>query len=90
MLDPLFKGMTRSAKYFGIPIKPFIYSFFPIGLLAMYISVLMWVLVIPVYILLRLLVAVDDKFFTEAFVQLNFFHKTTGATKSIYQNSSDK
>ena len=86
--EPLFKGATRPATYLGIPIKPLLFLFLPVGFLSMVISVWMWVTLLPIYILMRLLLANDDKFFTELGAMAKFWHSTTGNTNSLY--NSDK
>jgi len=48
----------------------------------------MWVTLLPIYILMRLLLANDDKFFTELGAMAKFWHSTTGNTNSLY--NSDK
>jgi len=78
MIEPLYKGVTRPATYFGIPVKPFLFCFLPIGILSMLISIWIWLALIPVYFIMRLILLTDDKFFTEINALANFWHKTKG------------
>lgn len=61
--DPLFKGCTRPAMMWGIPITPFVVAFGFVMLLAIWVNLLLLVLFLPVYVLMRMVVKSDDQQF---------------------------
>lgn len=61
--DPLFKGCTRPAMQFGVPLKPLILVTFPIILFSMYTTLLLLVTLIPVIIVMRQIAKTDDQQF---------------------------
>jgi type IV secretion system protein VirB4 len=84
-VETLFKGATRAPTYFGIPLKPFFFSAFTISILALLISIWFFLLLIPIYILMRIILKNDDKYFTELEARMSFFKKTKNSyTKNIY------
>jgi len=61
--DPLFKGCTRPAMMWGVPIVPFVAVFGAVMLVAIWVNLLLMLLFIPAYILMRLVVRSDDQQF---------------------------
>ncbi len=61
--DPLFKGCTRPAMMWGVPITPFVAAFGFVMLLAIWFNLLLVLLFIPVYVLMRMVVKSDDQQF---------------------------
>jgi len=58
--DPLFKGCTRPAMMWGVPI---VAAFGTVMLVAIWVNLLLMLLFIPAYILMRLVVRSDDQQF---------------------------
>lgn len=87
MQETLFKGATRSPIFLGIPLKPFFYSVLPISILAMLISIWLFILLIPIYFILKLILKNDEKFFTELEARLNFFKDSnkTSIKNNLYK-----
>jgi len=61
--DPLFKGCTRPAMMWGVPITPFVVVFGAVILVAIWFNLLLMLLFIPAYILMRMVVHSDDQQF---------------------------
>lgn len=61
--DPLFKGCTRPAMMWGVPITPFVTAFGLVMLLAIWFNLLLALLFIPIYVLMRMVVKSDDQQF---------------------------
>lgn len=61
--DPIFKGCTRPAMLAGVPIVPFVVVFSVVALLSVWINLLFFVLLLPAYVIMRLLVKNDDQMF---------------------------
>lgn len=59
----IFKGCTRPAMIMGIPIAPAVIAFGGIALLAMWFNLLLFVLLIPAYVVMRAVVKHDDQGF---------------------------
>jgi type IV secretory pathway VirB3-like protein len=87
MIEPLFKGATRPPTFFGIPLKPFVFCFLPIAILCMLISHLIWLMLIPIYMIMRILLKADDKIFTEIDAMARVWHTNNGKPKSIYNKT---
>ena len=61
--DPIFKGCTRPAMLWGVPIVPAIVCLGLITLVALWTSILLLVLLLPAHLLMRLIVRHDDQQF---------------------------
>lgn len=61
--DPIFKGCTRPAMLWGVPIVPFVVVFGAVALSAVWINLFLFVLLLPIYFLMRLVVKNDDQMF---------------------------
>lgn len=61
--DPLFKGCTRPAMQFGVPLKPLILVTFPIILISIYTTLLALVALVPVVLVMREIAKTDDQQF---------------------------
>ncbi|MDR0576115.1 MAG: VirB3 family type IV secretion system protein [Candidatus Accumulibacter sp.] len=63
MSDPLFKGCTRPAMYFGVPVVPLIIVCSLIVLLAVWTKLWVAVALIPATLVMRSITASDDQKF---------------------------
>lgn len=70
--DPVFKGCTRPAMFWGIPIVPFVIAFGTFVLLAVWISFLCLVPLPVVLLGMRQLVRNDDQAFRLLGLKLRF------------------
>lgn len=61
--DPIFKGCTRPAMLWGVPITPLIICFGAITLLGLWTNLLLLALFVPAYLVMRLVVRNDDQQF---------------------------
>jgi type IV secretion system protein VirB3 len=61
--DPLFKGCTRPAMVFGVPILPFFVVVFGIGFLSILTTVLLNFLTVGLVYVMRIIVKNDDQRF---------------------------
>lgn len=61
--DPLFKGCTRPAMLWGVPLAPFLAVMGVLLLLAMWLSLLIALLMLPAYFLMRYVVRNDEQQF---------------------------
>ncbi len=61
--DPIFKGCTRPAMLWGVPIVPFVVVFGAVALSAVWINLFLFVLLLPIYFIMRLVVKNDDQMF---------------------------
>ncbi len=61
--DPLFKGCTRPAMVFGVPIVPLFVVAFTIGFLSILTTVLLNFLTIGAILIMRMIVKNDDQKF---------------------------
>lgn len=61
--DPIFKGCTRPAMLWGVPITPFVVVFGVVTLLAMWFHLFILLAFIPLYTIMRLIVRSDDQQF---------------------------
>jgi type IV secretory pathway VirB3-like protein len=61
--DPLFKGCTRPAMVFGVPIMPLFVVAFSIGFLSILTTVLLNFLTIGAIFIMRMIVKNDDQKF---------------------------
>lgn len=60
---PLFKGATRVPTFFGVPTMPLLAAVSAVGIIAMWISLWYWLLLIPV-VIMRLITRHDDRAFS--------------------------
>jgi type IV secretion system protein VirB3 len=61
---PLFKGATRVPTFFGVPTMPLLASVSAVAIIAMWVSLWCWLLVIPVVVIMRLITRHDDRAFS--------------------------
>jgi len=61
--DPLFKGCTRPAMYFGVPVVPLAIVSIVVVLLAIYIKFILVSLLVPIILVMRLITQNDDQQF---------------------------
>ena len=61
--DPLFKGCTRPAMFFGVPIVPLSVAVGAVFLLAVWISLFVAVTLIPIVLVMRMITKTDDQQF---------------------------
>ncbi|MDD2859582.1 MAG: VirB3 family type IV secretion system protein [Acidiphilium sp.] len=61
---PLFKGATRVPTFFGVPTMPLLFAVSGVAIIAMWISLWCWALVIPVVVIMRLITKHDDRAFS--------------------------
>lgn len=78
--DILFKGMTRPAMMFGVPITPFVVTMGVISLFSFWTNLYFILLNIPTYILLRQIAKKDDHIFNLFYLK---FKTTKGTKKSM-------
>lgn len=60
---PLFKGCTRVPMVAGVPSTPLLFMLFSVATLAMAVSLWCWLLVPPLFLVMRGIAKVDDKAF---------------------------
>jgi type IV secretion system protein VirB3 len=75
--DPLFKGCTRPAMVFGVPVKPLMIICGPIVLAALLVpglpvKVFLAVLLIPIFLAMREIAKTDDQQFRLLFLKMRF------------------
>ncbi|MDR1709131.1 MAG: VirB3 family type IV secretion system protein [Candidatus Accumulibacter sp.] len=63
MNDPLFKGCTRPATYFGVPVMPLAVVSCAVILLAVWTSLFVAVALVPAILVMRAITAKDDQQF---------------------------
>lgn len=61
--DPLFKALTRPAVILGVPLVPFFLAFGVFVLLSVYTKIYYFIFFFPVFGILRLISAMDEKIF---------------------------
>jgi type IV secretion system protein VirB3 len=61
--DPLFKGCTRPAMMFGVPLVPLAVVTVAVILLAVWTTILLVVLLLPIILTMRLITKSDDQQF---------------------------
>lgn len=59
----IFKGCTRPAMIMGIPIAPAVIAFGGVSMLAMWFNLLIFILLVPIYFIMRAVVKHDDQGF---------------------------
>lgn len=72
--DPLFKGCTRPAMLFGVPVVPMVLVGGAVFLFSVYTSLLCMVLLVPVVITMRLITKSDDQMFRLLRLKAMFRH----------------
>ncbi|TKX28257.1 type IV secretion system protein VirB4 [Campylobacter sp. MIT 12-5580] len=73
-LHPLFKGLTRPAMIFGVPITPLFVAMSIIGLLSFYIqNLFMALFCIPTYFVMKQMAKQDNFIFRLYFLKMRFF-----------------
>ncbi|EJE4644424.1 VirB3 family type IV secretion system protein [Vibrio parahaemolyticus] len=60
---PLFKGATRVATFWGVPMMPLMVMFMVVAVSALTISIWFWVLAIPAWFIMAQITRYDDKAF---------------------------
>jgi type IV secretion system protein VirB3 len=60
---PLYKGATRAAVYWGVPLVPLIAMGLVVAMLAMMLSVWWWGLLLPGWVFMSQLTRADDRAF---------------------------
>ncbi len=83
---PLFKGATRLPTVFGVPTTPLLVAVSAVAIVAMWVSLWCWLLVIPVVTLMRLITRHDDRAF--AIWSLWFETKARNRNKGFWRGSS--
>lgn len=61
--DPLFKGCTRPAMLFGVPMVPLVVVSVVVILLSIWTSILLAVSLVPIVMVMRLITKSDDQQF---------------------------
>lgn len=60
---PLFKGATRVATFWGVPMTPLLVMFMAVAVCALTISIWFWVLALPAWFIMSQITKYDDKAF---------------------------
>lgn len=81
--EPLFKGLTRPAMIFGVPIAPFLLVIGGIIIIGLWTNILIWALAIPMLFLLKFLTKIDDFIFRLSFLKIKMF--TSPASKKAHK-----
>ncbi|MEN3601795.1 type IV secretion system protein VirB3 [Brucella abortus] len=61
--DPIFKGCTRPAMLFGVPVIPLVIVGGSIVLLSVWISMFILPLIVPIVLVMRQIAQTDDQMF---------------------------
>lgn len=69
----LFKGMTRPAMLFGVPLVPLVAVCSVVILIAVWTNLLLSFLVIPIYFIMKFLTTIDDFIFRLYFLKFKTF-----------------
>lgn len=70
--DPLFKGCTRPAMVFGVPVIPLMIVCGPIFVISMLTSIAHLVLILPTALVMRQIAKTDDQQFRLLFLKMRF------------------
>jgi len=70
--DPLFKGCTRPAMYWGIPVLPFGCVVGAGVLVALWLNLLLLFLLVPILFVMRNIAKKDDQQFRLLFLRMRF------------------
>jgi len=75
-VDPIFKGCTRPAMMLGVPLTPLVIAVGAAVLIGTYTNMLLMLLLGPVVLVMRAVVATDDQRFRSIglFLQFRFIH----------------
>lgn len=84
MREIIYKGLTRPAMVFGVPIVPFFVASSTIALLSLYTSVLFLGLSAPIIFIMREITKKDDLIFRQLFLSMKFWKNP--ASKKFFQN----
>jgi type IV secretion system protein VirB3 len=57
--DPLFKGCTRPAMVFGVPLTPLVLVGIPVILISIWVNILLAVSLVPILIAMRIFAKAD-------------------------------
>lgn len=71
-LDPLFKGCTRPAMVFGVPLVPLVSVVAVIALLSLYTTLAFLIVLAPVYAVMRAIAKHDDQQFRLLWLKIQF------------------
>lgn len=72
--QPLFKGLTRPAMIFGVPIAPFVISIGSVLLICFYTQyIFLSIFCLPVYLVLKEMTKKDSFIFRLVFLKMRFF-----------------
>lgn len=72
--QPLFKGLTRPAMIFGVPIAPFIIAMGSVLLICFYTQyIFLSILCLPLYFVLKEMTKKDSFIFRLVFLKMRFF-----------------
>lgn len=80
--DPLFKGCTRPAMLFGVPMVPLVIVSVVVVLLSIWTSILLAVSLVPIVMIMRLITKSDDQQFRLLSLKFifRFVHRNNNAT----------
>ncbi len=81
-VEILFKGMTRPAMFFGVPILPLISVLALISLVSVWTNIMYILVAIPIVLIMRFIVTFDDFMYSILFQ--NFKLKTPSLNKKYY------
>lgn len=70
--DTLFKGCTRPAMVWGVPLTPLVVAIAVVMLLAIWTSILIGLLLLPIVVVMRSITRSDDQQFRLLGLQLSF------------------
>ncbi|CAM2164751.1 type IV secretion system protein VirB3 [Burkholderia latens] len=83
---PLFKGATRVPLVFGVPAMPLLVAVSAVAIIAMWVSLWCWLLLVPVVVIMRLITRHDDRAFSVWW--LWFETKFRNGHKSFWRGST--
>jgi type IV secretion system protein VirB3 len=75
---PLYKGATRTAVYWGVPLVPLVGMGLAVAILAMVLSVWWWGLLVPGWVFMSQVTRADDR----AFRILGLWLRTRGLNRA--------
>jgi type IV secretion system protein VirB3 len=80
-LDTVFRGCMRPAMFMGVPMMPFMLSFFMIALPAFMFSLLIFLLFPIAIVIMQQLIKYDEHFFDIIFLKMNTKIKSNTASR---------
>jgi len=80
--DVLFKGLTRPAMLFGVPMTPLVAVVLVVFLIAVWTNKIILLILIPIYITMNIMTRKDDFIFNLSFLKLKL--STPGKSKEYY------